>query len=124
MVIEEGTGLVDGKLISDTRELVFDPDNARFSIRTPYCGYFSGNPENVTVLSDSISAKVTNDRISISLIPVGQRELDGAKEYLLTAMGRTGMDGTTFTPGPSYMGRAAEAKAYRTRTSSRWADVR
>lgn len=103
-VLEEGTGLVDGKLISDTRELVFDPDNARFSIRTPYCGYFSGNPEEITVLSDGISAQVTNDRISISLIPVGQRELAGAKEYLLTAMGRTGMDGTTFTPGPGYMG--------------------
>lgn len=103
-LLEEGAGLVDGKLISDTRELVFDPDNARFSIHTPYCGYFSGSPEDVTILSDSISAKVRNDRISISVLPVGQKELNGAKEYLLTAMGRTGMDGTAFTQGPNYMG--------------------
>lgn len=99
-VFPEGTGYVDGKLISDTGEITFDPDHARFSISTPCCGYFSGAPEETLRLSDTISAKVRNERISISLLPMGQRELDGSKEYLLTAMGNTGMDETTVSPGP------------------------
>lgn len=103
-VLEEGTGYVDGKLISDTKELVFDPANARFQISTDCCTFFSGAPEAETVLCDGITAKVKNDRISISLIAADQEKLNGAKEYLLTAMGRTGMDGTSFNPGPQYMG--------------------
>ena len=103
-VLQEGTGYVDGKLISDTGEIVFDPDHARFAIHTDSCAFFSGAPEEVTVLSDAISAKVKNDRISISVLPRDQRELGGAKEYLMTAMGRTGTDKSTFNPGPDYMG--------------------
>ncbi len=103
-IIPEGTGLVNGALVSDTGELAFDPDNARFSIRTPYCGYFSGAPEETVSLSDDISAKVRNQRISMSLLPVGQKNLKDAKEYLLTAMGNTGMDETVANPGPQMMG--------------------
>lgn len=103
-VLEKGTGYVDGKLISDTKELTFDPQNARFQISTDRCAFFSGAPEAETVLCDAITAKVKNDRISISLIPADQDKLNGTKEYLITAMGRTGMDGTSFNPGPQYMG--------------------
>lgn len=103
-LLDENTGLVDGKLISDTGELILDPDHARFTIRTPYCAYFSGSPEETTVLSDSIRMRIQNERISVSLLPVGQQELSGAKAYLLTAMGKTGMDETQFTSGPEYMG--------------------
>jgi hypothetical protein len=103
-VIDGNTGYVDGKLISDTGELILDPQNARFHIHTPYCAFFSGAPEDITLLSDNISAKIKNDRISVSLLPADSKELNKAKEYLLTAMGRTGTDGTTITPGPEYMG--------------------
>jgi len=103
-VLEEGTGYVDGKLISDTKELVFDPQNARFRISTDHCAFFSGAPEAETALCDTVTAKVKNDRISVSLIAADQGKLNGAKEYLITAMGRTGMDGTRFDPGPQYMG--------------------
>lgn len=103
-IIPEGTGLVDGALISDTGELVFDPDNSRFSIHTPYCGYFSGAPGERVSLSDSISAEVHNQRISMSLLPIGQKNLESAEEYLLTAMGNTGMDETVANPGPQMMG--------------------
>jgi len=102
-LLSEDTGYVDGKLISDNKEIYFDPDNARFAIRTPYCGYFSGAPETCIALSDTITAQVTNERISISLMPVGQKELSGAREYLLTAMSSTGMDETTMSPGPEVM---------------------
>lgn len=103
-VLPDGAGLVDGRMVSDTKELVFDPDHARFSIRTPYCSYFSGAPVENIQLSDCISAEVQNERISISILPIGQKALEGAKEYLLTAMGTTGMDETTSRPGPQMMG--------------------
>ncbi len=99
-ILPKDTGYVDGKLISDTGELVFDPDHARFTIKSAGCGYFSGAPEDRIVLSDTISAVSKNERISISLLPVGQDSLEGAKEYVITAMGSTGMDETTYEPGP------------------------
>ena len=103
-VLEDGTGYVDGKLISDTGEICFDPQNARFEVRTEHCAFFSGAPEESTVLSERITAKIKNDRISISLMAADQKELCGAKEFLITAMGRTGTDQTAFTPGPDFMG--------------------
>lgn len=103
-VLPEGTGYVDGKLISDTKEIVFDPDHARFGIHTPYCGYFSGAPESVTVLSDRVCVESQNDRITLALIAKGEDKLDEAEEYILTAMGTTGMDETVFGKGPEMMG--------------------
>lgn len=103
-ILPENTGYVEGKLISDTKEIVFDPDHARFSIRTPYCGYFSGAPESETVLSDKISLEVDNDRITLSLIAKDESRLDEAQDYILTAMGTTGMDGAVFGAGPEMMG--------------------
>ena len=103
-VMPEDCGFVDGKLISDTKELIFDPDRARFQIQTPYCGYFSGAPEECIVLSDKIQVKVRNERISLSLLPVNEGLLNESKEYVLTAMGKTGVDEMICTPGPEFMG--------------------
>ncbi|MDO4622938.1 MAG: hypothetical protein Q4B22_08280 [Eubacteriales bacterium] len=103
-MFEEGTGFVDGRLISDTKEIVFDPDHARFSVHTPYIGYFSGAPEESIVLSDAISVVSRNERISVSLIARGEQDLSGADEYILTAMGTTGMDETTMFPAQEMMG--------------------
>lgn len=99
-ILSKDTGYVDGRLISDTGELIFDPEHARFVIKSTGCGYFSGAPEGIITLSDNITVMAENERISISLLPVGQDTLDGAEEYLLTAMGATGMDETTYDPGP------------------------
>ena len=97
------TGLVDGSLISDTGEIVFDPGHARFHIQTPYCAYFSGAPESETILSDRICVKASNDRITLALLPCDTMQLDRAKEYLLTAVGTTGTDEQSFNPGPELM---------------------
>lgn len=99
-VLPEDTGYVDGRLVSDTGELIFDPDHARFTINADGCSYFSGAPKDEIILSDSIYVTVKNERISISLLPLGQDGLKGAKEYVLTAMGITGMDETTYEQGP------------------------
>ena len=102
-VLDKGTGYVDGKLISDTGEIVFDPDHARFRINTPGCSYFSGAPEAEIVLSDKVTAHSSNERISLALLPLGMDSLTSAKEFLLTAMGTTGTDAASYTPGPELM---------------------
>lgn len=103
-VLPENTGYVDGKLISDTGEIVFDPDHAGFAVHTPYCGYFSGAPEREISLSEQISVKAENERITLALIAKEEALLDSAKEYILTAVGTTGMDETTYGQGPEMMG--------------------
>lgn len=102
-VLDEGTGYVDGKIISDTHELVFDPDNARFCIKNEHCGYFSGAPEECTSLSDRVSVCAANDRISMALLPLDSDKMDEAKEFVLTAVGTTGTDQASCTPGPELM---------------------
>ena len=92
---------MEGRLISDTKEIVFDPDHARFSIHTPYCGYFSGAPEEEISLSDKICVEAENERITLALIAKDEIKMDGASEYILTAMGTTGMDETTGADGDS-----------------------
>lgn len=103
-VIPEDTGYVDGCLISDTKEIIFDPDHAKFRIRTPYCGYFSGAPDENIVLSDNVSVRAENDRITLALHPTDSDELNTAKEFNLVAMGTTGADETTYEKGPEMMG--------------------
>lgn len=103
-VMPEGTGYVDGKLVSDTKEIVFDPDHSKYMVNTPYCACFSGAPDENIVLSDKISVQSENERISLTLLPIEERKLAEAKEFVLTAMGTTGMDETTYNPGPEIMG--------------------
>lgn len=106
-VIAADTGIMDGKLISATGELCFDPDHARFDIRTPYVSYFSGAPEEKMMLEDRISVCVNNDRIAISLMPCSKEnqkvKLADTKEFVLSAFGRCGNDANIITEGPEYM---------------------
>ena len=93
-----------GKLISDTKELVFDPAHARFVIHTPYCGYFSGSPAESLQLSEKIEIQSENERITLALLPVGKEKLEQAEEFVITAMGTTGIDKTTYQEGAQMMG--------------------
>ena len=102
-LFEEGTGYVDGKLISDTGEICFDPANARFFVRNDKCGYFSGAPEEVTALSGKVTVHSTNERISLALLPLGTDDLGAAKEFMLCALGKTGTDQASYNPGPELM---------------------
>ncbi len=102
-VLDEGCGYVNGKLVSDTGEIAFDPKHARFAVRNECCGYFSGASEAETVLSDKVTVRAENERISLALLPLDAEKLDGAKEFLLTAVGKTGTDAASYTPGPELM---------------------
>lgn len=103
-ILPEDTGFADNRLVSDTKEIVFDPEKSCFMIRTPYCGYYSGKPQEKILLSDAVSLEARNERITAALLPVGEKALDQAKEYVLTAMGTTGMDETTYEPGIEMIG--------------------
>lgn len=108
----ERAGYVDGRLVSDTGELTFDPDQGRFQIHTPYCAYFSGAPEEQISLSDEITVHSHNERITLALLPLGEEALADAEEYVLTALGTSGMDGTVCQPGPELMGFAFTAVVF------------
>lgn len=112
-VLPEDTGLVDGSLVSDTKEIIFDPDHSKYWIHTAYCAYFSGKPDETTRLCDRISVQSRNDRITLALLPVDRETLEGAKEYVLTAMGNSGMDETVNQPGPEIMGFQFTAVVFR-----------
>ncbi|MDE5908998.1 MAG: hypothetical protein K2H52_09720 [Lachnospiraceae bacterium] len=99
-LLSEETGYVDEKLISDTKEIVFDPNHFKYRVNTPYCACFSGAPDEDIVLSDRINVQARNERISLTLLPVGERLLGEAKEFVLTAMGTTGMDETAYNLVP------------------------
>lgn len=103
-VLDEGTGYVDGKLISDTGELTFDPDHARFAIHAPGCGYFSGAPEETISLGGGVSVHTAQNRISLALLPLDGENLENSCKLLLTAIGETATDGYHITEGPNLMG--------------------
>lgn len=103
-VVPEYAGLVDGKMVSSTKEIIFDPDNSRFCVNTEYCSFFSGAPKKNMCLTDKISAEVSNNRISISVLPTDADKLADAKDFVLTAMGETGMDDTEMQTGIKLMG--------------------
>ena len=103
-IVPEDAGLVDGKMISVTKEMIFDPDNSRFSLNTDYCSFFSGSPEKNIRLTEKINAEVNNSRISVSVLPMDTDKLADAKEFILTAMGETGMDETEMQTGIELMG--------------------
>lgn len=103
-ILPEDAGFVDNCLVSDTKEIVFDPKHAVFSVQTPYCGYFSGKPEKEIILSEQVKICAENERITAALLPVGEEALVQSKEYVLTVMGATGMDETTYEPGIEMMG--------------------
>ena len=89
-------GLVGDTFVSDTGELAFNPKVGFFQIRTKGCSYFSGNPVNGITLTDNISLKLRNHRISVALMPVKEESLEHAKTLLLTILGTSGMDETVY----------------------------
>ena len=103
--LQKNTGFIEGKFISDTKEIVFDPANYQYKINTTHCAYFSGMPNGEISLSDRIMLEARNERITLALLGVDGKAFDDSREYILTAMGNTGMDETVYQPGPEQAGR-------------------
>lgn len=89
-ILDEGTGYVDGVLVSDTKEIVFDPDHVRFQVDAESVHAFSGRPEGEIRLGQDISLKLQNERITAIAL---ERE----NKIVLTLLGETGNDETTYT---------------------------
>lgn len=51
-----------------------------------------------------VKVKAENKRITLALIAKEENNLDQAQEYILTAMGETGMDETGYYPGQKIPG--------------------
>ena len=103
-VLKEGTGVIDGKLIAETGEIIFDPKNNRFMISTPACASFSGKPEGDIALGERVTAQVKNERITLTLLPENGETIHSATCFTLTAMGATGMDNITSSPIEAWPG--------------------
>ncbi len=103
-LLDEDAGLVDGALVSDTRELRFDPQNSRFEASAAQVAYFSGAPEEEILLGDVVRVHAKNERISLGLLSAEGTKLSDAKRLMLTAVGKTGTDKTTAQPGVEMMG--------------------
>ncbi len=103
-LLSEDAGYVDGKLISDTKEIVFDPDHFQYLVHTPYCACFSGAPGERIVLCDKVCVEARNERISLTLLPAAGGLLNEAGAFVMTAMGTTGMDETTYRQAPAKKG--------------------
>lgn len=88
-VLQKNTGFIEGKFISDTEEIVFDPANYQYKINTTHCAYFSGMPNGEISLSDRIMLEARNERITLALLGVDGKAFDDSREYILTAMGNT-----------------------------------
>ena len=117
-VLPEDTGFVDGKLISQTGELVFDPDHAQFVMQGEKCAYFSGQPNGDIPLGQGITAQAENQRLSSPALSLdGRPPCGGERSALSPPWGRTGMDETTqspveFFPGVPFTACAFQGKLY------------
>jgi len=95
-VIGPDRGCVGSAMISDTGELMFDPAGARFAIRNEECPFFTGKPEGEIALGSRFAVEAENDRITLSVLPLDGEKANRSRHLLFTAIGRTGMDGTTY----------------------------
>ena len=101
-IIKADQGLTDGALVSDTGELIFTPDAGKFQIQTEHFSYFSGVPDEQIKLNDIVSVAAKNEEITLALLE--RKQSENQKEYLLTALGDTGMDETVMEAGPDLYG--------------------
>ena len=97
-IIKADQGLTDGALVSDTGELTFTPDAGKFRIQTEHFSYFSGVPDEQIKLNDIVSVAAKNEEITLALLE--RRQSENQKEYLLTALGDSGMGETVMEAGP------------------------
>ena len=86
-----------GKIVSDTGELVFDPQEGTFTVRTTLCEIFSGRTGGRRIdLSGRFCLHVRNEKMTVSLLALDDRALEESGHMLLAAVGYSGMDDTVY----------------------------
>ncbi|MBP0989992.1 MAG: hypothetical protein J5874_02295 [Oscillospiraceae bacterium] len=86
-IIGNDEGFVDGKIISDTKEIVFDYKNNGFFINTDKIDVFAG-VTNGSAASGSFSLKTTNDKAAIAVIALDGDKIETSNSVFVYAMGR------------------------------------
>lgn len=87
------------KIISDTGELFFDPKEKNFVVQTRTCRVFSGYTEAVNrkiMMSQRFCLYCKNEKITCSLLALDNQDLEESEHLLLTAVGISGMDKTSY----------------------------
>lgn len=97
-ILPDETGVVDGKLVAETGEIVLDPQHSRFLVNTPACAFFSGAPEGEISLGGRVKVQTRNERMTLAFAGRNGRALEEESEFILTALGTTGVDQTTVSP--------------------------
>ena len=86
-----------GKIVSDTGELAFDPQEGTFTVRTALCEIFSGRTGGRRIdLGGRFCLHLRNEKMTVSLLALDDRALEESGHMLLAAVGSSGMDGTVY----------------------------
>ncbi len=99
-IIEEDEGWVDGKVISDTKEIVFDYANDNFVVDTDKVDVFAGKPHG-SANGGSFSVTTENDLAAVSIMAVKEDEdkIESATSLFIYAMGRCANNARTAPAG-------------------------
>ena len=92
-IIDSDKGIrEDNAYVSDTGQLIFNPDAAYFTAKCGRFSYFTGKPVENILLGERYRVNCSNERITLSVLSLDERELKESRHILLTAIGRSGMD--------------------------------
>lgn len=112
-ILKENQGIDEkNALISDTGEIRFSPEESCFSFTGESCAFFAGKPMGGSEVwggewrpADRFRFTVKNDRIALALLALDGKRLEESGHLLLSAVGRSGMDGAVYekmSDGPEY----------------------
>lgn len=97
-ILGEGQGISKtDSIISDTGELEFCPQKAFFRFDCGRCAFFTGRPEERVCLGQRYEVYSKNDRITLAMLSLDGKDLEKSRHILFTALGKSGMDGSSYT---------------------------
>lgn len=86
-------------MISDTGQIRFSPEESRFTFTGECCAFLAGAPEEWHPC-ERFCFQIHNDRIAVSLLSLDGKDLEHSDHILISAVGRSGMDGAVYEKLP------------------------
>lgn len=86
-------------MISDTGQIRFSPEESRFTFTGECCAFLAGAPEEWQPC-ERFCFQIHNDRIAVSLLSLDGKDLEHSDHILISAVGRSGMDGAVYEKLP------------------------